>query len=79
MERDALGKRADTLSRSIYLSLTGGICTLALLAYMSVGAFFKLSQLYGAGLLFLGATLLVAGSLFTFAMDVRMDINQAKL
>ena len=71
-----LRKRADTLGRSVYLVLSGGVCTLALLAYMAVGAVFKIEKLYGAGLLFLASTCLVAGSMLMFAMDVRLDIAQ---
>jgi len=73
----ALDKRADALSMSLYLSLGGGVCTLALLAYMSFGEFFKLQQLYGAGLLFVVATFLVAGSLLMLALDVRRDLAHA--
>ena len=60
---------------AIYLAVAGGICTLALLALMAFGAFFKIQQLYGAGLLFLIANCLVAGSLVMFALDVRRDIQ----
>jgi hypothetical protein len=72
----ALHKRTDVLGKCIYLLLLGGICVLALLAYMSVGAVFKIEKLYGAGLLFLAANVLVAGALFMFAMDVRMEMTR---
>jgi hypothetical protein len=71
-----LHKRTDVLGKCIYLLLLGGICVLALLAYMSVGAVFKIEKLYGAGLLFLAANVLVAGALFMFAMDVRMEMTR---
>ena len=65
--------KADTLGKRIYLLLSGGIWVLALLAYMTVGAVFKIEKIYGAGLLFLAANFLVAGSLFMFAIDVRLE------
>jgi hypothetical protein len=71
---DHLYKRADALSKSIYLALGGGVSTLALLALLFVGAFFRIQHLYGAGILFCIATCLVAGSLAIFAMDVRRDL-----
>ena len=70
----AYRKRMDTLGKCVYLFLSGGICVLALLAYMTVGAMFKIEKLYGAGLLFLTANLLVASSLFMFAVDVRLEM-----
>src|SRR5271170_1257956 len=39
---DHLYKRADALSKSIYLALGGGVSTLALLALLFVGAFFRI-------------------------------------
>jgi len=71
---DHLYKRADTLSKAIYLALGGGVSTLALLALLFVGAFYKFEHLYGAGLLFFTATCLVGGSLVVFAVDVRLDL-----
>ena len=52
-EVEHLQKRVSTLTKAIYLGVGGGVCTLALLALMAFGAFFKIQQLYGAGLLFL--------------------------
>ena len=71
---DRLYKRADTLGKSIYLALGGGVSTLALLALLFVGAFFRIEHLYGAGMLFGIATCLVAASLVIFATDVRLDL-----
>ncbi|HKN29841.1 MAG TPA: DUF2721 domain-containing protein [Roseiarcus sp.] len=71
-----LRKRTETLGKCIYLLLSGGVCVLALLAYMTLGAVFKIEKLYGAGPLFLAANFLVAASLFMFAMDVRMEMSR---
>jgi hypothetical protein len=57
-----------------FLALGGGVRTLALLALLFVGAFFRIEHLYGAGVLFGIATCLVAASLVIFATDVRLDL-----
>ena len=72
-----LQKRLSTLTKAIYIAIGGGVCPLALLALMGFGAFYKIQQLYGAGLLFLIANCLVAGSLVMFALDVRRDIQRS--
>ena len=51
-EVEHLQKRLSTLTKA-YIAIGGGVCPLALLALMGFGAFYKIQQLYGAGLLFL--------------------------
>ncbi len=74
-----LKRRALLLHRAVYLALLGGIATTLLLIVMSGSAFFGLQHIYGAGLLFGIATVLLTLSLFTFAQEIRvalLEINQ---
>jgi Protein of unknown function (DUF2721) len=70
--RTALGtltRRARLLSDGIILSLAGGICATLLLAMLFASQFFGLHHVYGAAVLFIGATLLLGVALFRFAQE----------
>jgi hypothetical protein len=51
------------------LSLAGGICATLLLALLFASQFFGLHHVYGAAILFIGATLLLGVALFRFAQE----------
>jgi hypothetical protein len=61
--------RARLLSDGIILSLGGGICATLLLAMLFASQFFGLRHVYGAAVLFIGATLLLGVALFRFAQE----------
>jgi hypothetical protein len=64
-----LKRRARLLSDGIILSLGGGICATLLLAILFASQFFGLRHVYGAAVLFIGATLLLGVALFRFAQE----------
>jgi hypothetical protein len=72
-----LRQRAKLLNSAIHLALFSGICTSLLLVVGFVSAFFRLRHEYGAGFLFAVAVVLLGGSLFTFAKEVRMGLSEA--
>lgn len=69
MSLGALTCRARLLSDGIILSLGGGICATLLLAILFASQFFGLRHVYGAAVLFIGATLLLGVALFRFAQE----------
>ena len=64
-----LTRRARLLSDGIILSLSGGVCATLLLAVLFASQFFGLRHVYGAGVLFFVATLLLGVALFRFAQE----------
>jgi hypothetical protein len=64
-----LTRRARLLSDGILLSLSSGVCATLLLAVLFASQFFGLRHVYGAGLLFFVATLLLGSALFRFAQE----------
>ena len=69
MAQGPLRRRARLLSDGIILSLGGGVCATLLLAVLFASQFFGLKHIYGAGLLFFIATLLLGVALFRFAQE----------
>jgi Protein of unknown function (DUF2721) len=65
-----LARRARLLNDGIILSLGGGVCATLLLAALFASQFFGLRHVYGAGILFFLATLLLGVALFRFAQEV---------
>ena len=65
-----LKRRARLLSDGIILSLGGGVCATLLLAALFASQFFGLKHVYGAGVLFFVATLLLGVALLRFAQEV---------
>jgi len=65
-----LRRRARLLSDGIILSLGGGVCATLLLAALFASQFFGLKHVYGAGVLFFVATLLLGVALLRFAQEV---------
>ena len=69
MALDMHTRRARLLSDGIILSLGGGICATLLLAILFASQFLGLHHVYGAAVLFIGATLLLGVALFRFAQE----------
>jgi hypothetical protein len=65
-----LSRRARLLNDGILLSLGGGVCATLLLAALFASQFFGLRHVYGAGVLFFAATILLGVALFRFAQEV---------
>src|SRR6267154_3057230 len=65
-----LARRSRVLNDGILLSLGGGVCATLLLAALFASQFFGLKHVYGAGILFFLATLLLGVALFRFAQEV---------
>src|SRR5712664_4197023 len=64
-----LTRRARLLNDGIILSLSGGVCATLLLAALFASQLFGLKHVYGAGILFFAATLLLGVALFRFAQE----------
>lgn len=64
--------RAKLLNNFTHLALASGMCTTLL-----AGAFLRLQQEYGAGLLFVIAVGLLGGSLFRFGQEVRIGLGES--
>jgi hypothetical protein len=65
-----LAQRSRVLNDGILMSLGGGVCATLLLAALFASQFFGLKHVYGAGILFFAATILLGVALFRFAQEV---------
>jgi hypothetical protein len=65
----SLARRSRLLNDGIILSLGGGVCATLLLAALFVSQFLGLRHVYGAGILFFAATILLGVALFRFAQE----------
>ncbi|BDV36513.1 MULTISPECIES: DUF2721 domain-containing protein [Methylocystis] len=74
---DRLRRRARLLNRAIVASLVSGICATILLAIVFTSEFFGLKYAYGAGLLFVVATLFLGAGLVSFAQEARIGLSEA--
>ena len=72
-----LWKRAQLLNHATHLALASAICTSLLLVVGFGCAFFGLEHVYGAGLLFIVAVVLLGVSLFRFGQEVRIGLHEA--
>jgi hypothetical protein len=75
---DPLLRRARLLNDGIILSLGGGVCATLLLAALFASQFFGLKHVYGAGILFFVATLLLGVALFRFAHEAWLARRELK-
>ena len=75
---DLLTRRARLLNDGIILSLGGGVCATLLLAALFASQFFGLKHVYGAGILFFVATLLLGVALFRFAHEAWLARRELK-
>ena len=71
-----LRKRAKLLNSATHLALVSGMCTSLLLVVGFGSAFFRLQHIYGAGILFAVAVVLLGGSLFSFSQEVRIGLSE---
>lgn len=67
--------RAVLLHKAAYLALTSGIATTLLLMIWIVSAFLQFQHVYGGGLLFGIASWLLGLSLYNFAREVKVALN----
>ena len=67
-----LQRRATLIHRSISLALASGIATTMIVIFMFCGAGLGLRHEFGSALLFVATQALFAGSLFTFAWEIRI-------
>ncbi len=78
LKRDVerLRRRAHLLSRAILASLISGICATTLLAIVFTAEFFGFKYAYGAGLLFIIATLFLGAGLVFFAKEASAGVSE---
>lgn len=74
---DRLRRRAALLNSGIVFSLIAGICATTLLAILFTAEFFGLKYAYGAGLLFIMATICLGVGLVRFAQEARVGLTEA--
>jgi hypothetical protein len=77
-ESRPLTRRARLLNDGTILSLGGGVCATLLLAALFASQFFGLKHVYGAGVLFFVATLLLGVALFRFAHEAWLARRELK-
>jgi hypothetical protein len=73
---DRLRRRSRLLNSGIVAALRGGLCATLLLAILFVTEFAGLKYAYGAGLLFVIATSFVGYSLYRFAQEASIGLNE---
>ena len=74
MER--LRRRARLLKAGIVSTLWAGLCATSLLVLLFVAAFFELKRAYGAGLLFILASVFLGHALFRFAQQAQISLSE---
>ena len=74
---DRLRLRARLLSSAIVASLISGICATTLLGIIFATEFFGATYAYGAGLLFIIATVFLGVGLVRFAQEARVGLSEA--
>ena len=72
-----LMRRAHLLKDGIQSVLIAGVCATLLLAILFMTEFLGFKYAYGAGMLFLVATLLLGHALFKFAREARISLDEA--
>ncbi|MGO8739290.1 DUF2721 domain-containing protein [Rhodoblastus sp.] len=72
-----LRRRARLLSRGIYAAIISGICATVLLAIVFASEFMGLKYAYGAGFLFIIATIFLGVGLFRFAQEAQIGLAEA--
>ena len=71
-----LRRRAQLLNSATHLALVSGMCTALLLVVGFGSAFFRVQHVYGAGILFFIAVILLGASLFRFSQEVRIGLSE---
>lgn len=79
LKRDVtrLRRKARLLNSGIIASLVSGLCATTLLAILFIVEFLGLKYAYGAGLLFIVATLSLGFGLFRFAQEALVGLADA--
>ncbi len=73
---DRLMRRAHLLKGGIFAALTSGVCATILLAIIFATEFLGLKYAYGAGILFLVATIFLGLALVRFAREVAISLDE---
>lgn len=71
---DRLRHRARFLNSGVLAALCGGVCATLLLAIMFLTGFLGLAHAYGAGLLFIIATVFLCFALVRFAQEAHISL-----
>jgi Protein of unknown function (DUF2721) len=74
---ERLRRRARLLNSGMHASLIAGICATLLLAIIFTVEFFGFKYAYGAGLLFVVATIALGIGLVRFAQEARIGLSEA--
>jgi cytochrome c biogenesis protein CcdA len=69
-------RRAALLKAGIFAALVAGVCATLLLAVLFATEFMGLNYAYGAGLLFMIATLFLGIALVRFAQEVSISLDE---
>jgi hypothetical protein len=72
-----LTRRAELLKGSLQAVLLAGVCSTLLLAVLFMAEFMGLAYAYGAGLLFLIATVFLGYALLLFAWEAHISLDEA--
>jgi hypothetical protein len=73
---DRLRRRASYLISGIHSALYGGVCATLLLAIMFITGFLGFKHAFGAGLLFIIATVFLGLALIRFAQEARISLTE---
>jgi hypothetical protein len=73
---ERLMRRANLLKGGIFSALVAGVCATVLLAILFMTEFFGLHYAYGAGALFIVATVFLGMALINFAREVRISLDE---
>lgn len=74
---DRLKRRARLLAQGMRDSLVAGICATILLAIIFISDFVGFSHAYGAGMLFLAATVALGKGLIAFVQECGIQLTEA--
>jgi hypothetical protein len=69
-------RRAALLKAGIFAALIAGVCATVLLAVLFATEFMGLTYAYGAGVLFLVATIFLGVALVRFAQEVNISLDE---
>ena len=76
VDLERLRSRAQLLHSGILACLRGGLCATLLLAILFATEFMGLKYAYGAGLLFMSATLFLGFALYRFAQEASIGLTE---
>jgi len=76
VDLDRLRRGARLLNSGILAALRGGICATLLLAIMFLTGFVGIKHAYGAGLLFIIATVFLGLAIIRYAQEARISLHE---